>query len=600
MLHFDDAPPRIDCMTMFPNLRRLAAALLLGAAAAAHAAGGAPVHLRLIGINDFHGNLEPANLSLTLSESQDGKAWRVSAGGAPALAGLVHELRAGSEHSLFLSAGDLVGASPLPSTLFRHESTIDVMNAMGLDVNAIGNHEFDAGRAELDRLAHGGCAAPGGPAVSCAKGGYAGAKFPFISSNVLDAKGRPTLAPFVIKRVGGVRVGIVGAVTHLTPSMVTASGVKGLTFVDEADAVNRSARGLRAMGVRTVIAVLHEGGEIGPSGHRGDWNDTRCADAHGPIFDIARRLDPEVRVLFTGHTHQGYRCEIDGRVIIQGTSYGRGVSVVDIAIDRRTGRMLPAQTHSYNIPVLNAEADAATREAVAAMIPEPYGQALRRAHDDAVIAAKVDAYASQAAPIAQRPVGRILESFTRAGSADSAAGRLVADAQLAATRDPARGGAQVAFMNPGGIRSDLECAGTPPCTVTFGQAFTMQPFGNTLTVMTLRGEAIKRLLESQQRKPGADPLFLQPSSGLTYTWRSDAPAGEHVADLRLDGAPVDPATEYRVTVNSFLAEGGDGFGVLREGTQRAGGAPDIDALVDYLSGLPPRAPEASPRIVKTP
>lgn len=587
-------------MTMFPNLRRLAAALLLGATAAAHAAGAAPVHLRLIGINDFHGNLEPANLSLTLAEPQDGKPWRVSAGGAPALAGLVHELRAGAEHSLFLSAGDLVGASPLPSTLFRHESTMAVMNAMGLDVNAVGNHEFDAGRAELDRLAHGGCAAPEGAAVSCASGRYAGAKFPFISSNVLDAKGRPMLAPFVVKRVGGVRVGIVGAVTHSTPSMVTASGVNGLTFADEADAVNRSARRLRAMGVRTVIAVLHEGGEIGPSGHRGDWNDTRCADAHGPIFDIARRLDPEVRVLFTGHTHQGYRCEMDGRVIIQGTSYGRGVSVVDIAIDRRTGRMLPAQTHSYNIPVLNAKADAATRGAVAATIPEPYAQALRRARDDAAIAAKVDAYAGQAAPIAQRPVGRITASFTRAGSPDTAAGRLIADAQLAATRDPARGGAQVAFMNPGGIRSDLECAGTPPCTVTFGQAFTMQPFGNTLTVMTLRGEAIRRLLESQQRKPGADPLFLQPSSGLTYTWRTDGAAGEHVADLRLDGAPVDPAAEYRVTVNSFLAEGGDGFAVLREGTQRAGGSPDIDALVDYLSGPQPRAPEASARIVKTP
>lgn len=587
-------------MKAFADFRRFAAALSLVAVTAVQAAGAPFVHLRLIGINDFHGNLEPATLSLTLAAPQGGKPLRVSAGGAEALAGLVHELRDGSEHSLFLSAGDLVGASPLTSTLFRHESTIDVMNAMALELNAVGNHEFDAGRAELDRLAHGGCAAAEGPAVSCTNGRYTGARFPFLGANVLEANGRAALAPFVVKRYEGVRVGIVGAVTRSTPQMVIASGIKGLSFADEADAVNRSARRLRAMGVRTIVAVFHEGGELGPPDHRGDWNDSRCPDARGPIFDIAKRLDPQIRVIFTGHTHQGYRCERDGRLIIQGTSYGRAVSVVDVTLERRTGRLLPARTRSWNVPVLNGKTGAAEREAIASAIPEPYAQAVRRAHGDPLIAAKVEAYAKQAAPIAQRPVGRIAATFTRSGPADSAAGRLIADAQLAATRGPARGGAQIAFMNPGGIRSDLECPGTPPCTVTFGQVFTMQPFGNTLTVMSLRGEAIKTLLEAQQRKPGAEPVFLQPSRGLTYTWKADAPPGEHVADLRLDGVPIAPDAEYRVTVNSFLAEGGDGFALLREGTQRAGGSPDLDALLDYLSGPEPHAPDESPRIVRTP
>ena len=316
----------------------LVAASLLASCATPQAT--EPVALRLIGINDFHGNLESANLSLTLADPQGtaaapGKPVRVAVGGAPALAGMVHALRDGAPNSLMLSAGDLIGASPLVSTLFKHESTVEVMNAIGLEASAVGNHEFDAGITELQRIAKGGCAPTQANAAvtSCAINPYAGARFPLLGANVLDTRGQPVLAPYVVKSYGGISVGVIGAVTKTTPSIVSPSGVAGLTFADEADAVNLAAQQLKARGVKAIVAVFHEGGELGPPQQRGDWNDTRCLDAHGPIFDIAKRLSPDVGVIFSAHTHQGYRCVVDGRVIIQGTSYGRGVSVVDVTLD---------------------------------------------------------------------------------------------------------------------------------------------------------------------------------------------------------------------------------------------------------------------------
>ena len=583
----------------------LAAGLLglLGLCGIANAAG--PVALRLIGINDFHGNLEPANLSLTLPDPQavGGKPLRVPVGGAAALAGLVHTLRAGAPHSLMLSAGDLIGAAPLVSALFRHESTVEVMNAIGLELNAVGNHEFDAGLIELKRVANGGCAPTQADAAvtSCGLSPYPGARFPLLAANVVDATtGKPVLAPYVIKRYAGIRVGIIGAVTKTTPSIVVPSGVAGLRFDDEAEAVNRSARQLKAQGVRAIIAVFHEGGELGTPQNRGDWNDTRCLDRSGPIFDIAQRLVPEISVIFSAHTHQGYRCVVDGRTIVSGTSYGRGVSVVDIALDRKTRRILPALTRSINLPVLNEKTDPALRERLAAALPAPYAEVLRTMRPDAAITEQVARYSAVVAPKAERAVGAIGGRFTRGGPVDSSAGRLIADAQLAATRAVTEGGAQIAFTNPGGIRSDLDCTGTPPCRVTFGQAFTMQPFGNSLVVMTLSGTQLKALLEAQQRSAGGEPTLLQPSEGFTYTWQAEAAPGERVREMRLNGEPIVPRQPYRITVNSFLAEGGDGFVGLVAGGERRGGPQDLDALLDFLKPPAERAPVPQARITRLP
>ena len=591
----------IPMINMPRACRRLMFAALVSIGLAAHAA--EPVALRLIGINDFHGNLESTGLSLTLADPQAGdKSVRVPVGGAAALAGLVKALRADAPNSLMLSGGDLIGAAPLVSTLFKHESTIEVMNAIGLDVSTVGNHEFDAGATELKRIAQGGCAVnkPDDAVSSCALDRYSGARFTYLSANVIDRPGHTLFAPSIIKRVHGIPVGVIGAVTKTTPSIVIPSGVAGLRFVDEADAINRAARHLKAQGVRAIVLVIHEGGELGPPQHRGDWNDASCTDAHGPIFDIAKRLSSDVSVIFSAHTHQGYRCVVDGRVIIQGTSYGRGVSVVDVALDPKTRRFIPSLTRSINLPVVNDQTDPALRERFAASLPAPYAEILRSARPDAAIAERVAKYATLAAPKANRPVGQIAASFPRGGLVDSAAGRLVADAQLAATHAPEVGGAQIAFMNAGGIRSDLDCKGTPPCTVTFGQVFTMQPFGNSLVVMSLTGVQLKALLESQQKPNALEQTVLQPSEGFTYTWQADAAAGERVSDMRLNGEPVVPERAYRVTVNSFLSEGGDGFAVLARGTERRGGAQDLDALLAYLQAAAERSPTPQPRITRLP
>ncbi|WP_158219839.1 bifunctional UDP-sugar hydrolase/5'-nucleotidase [Ideonella sp. A 288] len=559
------------------------------------------VSLRVIAFNDFHGHLEAGSLSLTLPDpAQPGQVLRVPAGGAAALAGLVKVLReqapGGAAHSVVVASGDQIGATPLVSALFRHESTIEVLNTLGVDVATVGNHEFDAGQAELARVLGGGCAPNGADAAqrSCALHPYTGARWATVVSNVETADGRTLFAPSWILPVGGVRVGFIGAVTRSTPGIVVASGVAGLRFGDEAEAINRAAAALEAQGVRAIVATVHEGGEIGGAQQPADWNDTRCPGFRGDIVDITRRLSPSVDLVLSAHTHQGYRCLVDGRPVLQALSYGRGVSVADLVIDARTGEVERAHGDSRNLPVFNERTPAAQREAIAAGQPGVWANALRAAQPLPAVAQQVAAYAAAAAPSAQRPVGRIGGPFDRKGRTDSAAGRLIADAQLAATRDPARGGAQLALMNPGGVRSDLACAGTPPCEVSYGEAFTMQPFGNSLVVMTLSGAELKALLEAQQG-PGRDaPSVMSPSAGLQYRWVARAPAGQRVQALTLDGRPVQPGTDYRVVVNSFMAEGGDGLAGLRRGRDRLGGPQDLDALVAHLKTTP--APVATPRV----
>ncbi|WP_330832076.1 bifunctional metallophosphatase/5'-nucleotidase [Piscinibacter sp.] len=561
-----------------------------------------PIELRLIGINDFHGNLEASGLGLVLNDPRGGAALQVPAGGAAALAGMVHALRATAPHTLTLSAGDLVGAAPLISTLFRHESTISVMNAIGLDAAAVGNHEFDAGIVELRRLQSGGCLATEAQDVigSCRLEPYTGAKFAMLASNVLDARRQAAMAPYVIKRVAGIPVGIIGAVTKATPDIVIRSGVAGLRFTDEADGINRAARELRRRGVRAMIALVHEGGELGVAQRRGDWNDANCLERSGPIFGIAARLVPEISVIFSGHTHQGYRCVMGGRTIVSATSYGRGISVVDVRIDPRTRRIMPALTTGYNLPVLNDSSDPAVRERLAAHAPAPYAAVLRTATPDPDIARQVARYAAAVAATADRQVGTVQGHFGRTGESDSAAGRLIADAQLAATRAPSQGGAQIAFTNKGGIRSDLGCgeAAPSPCALTFGQVFAMQPFGNSLVVMTLTGAQLKALLESQDR--GGDLKIMSPSAGFMYAFRKSAVAGDRVRDMQLEGEAVVPDHEYRVTVNSFMAEGGDGFGTLVEGKNRFAAGRDLDALLKFLKPPAVRSPTAASRVTLQP
>ncbi|MFM9046071.1 MAG: bifunctional metallophosphatase/5'-nucleotidase, partial [Cyanobium sp.] len=471
--------------------------------------------LRLIAINDFHGNLEEGTLSLNWpNPTSPGATTKLAAGGAPALAGLIASLRQGAPHSLVLSSGDLIGATPLISALFRDEPTIAIANQLGVDLAIPGNHEFDAGQTELLRLLNGGPHPP--------------ARFATIAANITTASGATLFPATAIRSVAGVKVGFIGAVTTTTPQIVIASGITGLRFGGEAEAINRAAAALQRQGVEAIVAVIHEGGETGTPGAPLDWNITHCPNARGPIFAIARQLAPAIDVVFSAHSHQGYNCWIDGRPILQSTAFGRGVSVVDLALNPHTGDVDRARTTSRNLPVLNGRTDPEQRKAVLAAEPSPWRQVLERAQPDPEVAAQVARYARAAAPKAQRVVGAIGGSFDRNGPADSSAGRLIADAQLAATRSPAAGGAQAALMNPGGIRTNLPCRSTPPCPISYGEIFAMQPFGNSLVVLTLSGAELKELLERQQPPGSSRPTVLQPSATLRYQWVAGAPHGQRV------------------------------------------------------------------------
>lgn len=576
---------------------------LLAAACAPLAPAPEVVHLRVIAFNDFHGSLESGRQVAPLPDrGRPGGVLQVATGGAAALAGTIQALRAGAPDSVVVASGDQIGAAPLVSSLFRHESTVEALNAAGVDVATVGNHEFDGGVDELKRVLGGGCAAAGSGdrnTVSCATGrGYAGARYRTVVANVETRDGQTLFAPAWVREVGPVRVGFVGAVTRSTPSLVVPSGVAGVRFTDEADAIVRSARMLRARGVHAVVATVHEGAEIGVGDRAPDWNDRACEGLRGDVVAIARSIAAEVDLILTAHTHQGYDCRIDGKPMMQALSHGRGVAVADLAIDPRTGAVDHPRTRTRNVPVLNEHTDAAHRRAIIAHEPEPWSSSLGAARPDPKVARIVEDYAALAAPIAGREAGRIGGAFTRQGSADSPAGRMIADAQLAATRPRGLGGARIAFTNPGGIRADLPCRGAPPCPVTFGDAFAMQPFGNSMVVMTLTGDEIRALLESQQPAGRDAPVLLAPSRGLRYRWNASAPAGARVSDLTLDGAPIEASRNYRVAVNSFLAEGGDGFVLLRAGRDRLGGAQDLDALLAWLRTSP--GPDPEPRIVLAP
>jgi 5'-nucleotidase len=572
------------------------------AATAASAAADATLRLRIIAFNDFHGHLTDDGLNLSLPDpAHAGTSLRVPAGGAAALGGLVQALRAEAPHSLLVSSGDAVGAAPLVSTLFRHESTIEVMNQLGVDVGIVGNHEFDAGQDEALRLAHGGCAAADAHRAvkSCAlHPHFEGAHFPLLAANIARPDGQPLLATHWVQTIDGVPVGFIGAITRSTPAIVRPAGITGLRFGDEAAAINHEAALLQAQGVHTLVAVIHEGGEVGehtPGAAPNDWNG--CAAWRGALAEIAPRITPAVDLILSAHTHQGYRCLDGDRPVLQATSFGRGVSVTDLQIDRATGRVLRSATLSANLPVLAPRVDAGTRESLAAALPAPFASALRQARPRADIAATVAAYQQAAAPIADRVVGRLGAGADRQGRGDSALGRLVADAQWAATRGPENGGAQFALMNAGGLRADLPCTPTAaPCPVTYGQVFTTQPFGNGLVVMSLSGDQLKRLLEQQQKPGHPQANILSPSAALSYQWQASAPAGQHVRDLRVEGRPVRPTQSYRVTVNGFLAEGGDGFTELAQGRDRVGGAQDVDALVQWLGEQVPLMPSMAPRV----
>jgi 5'-nucleotidase len=526
------------------------------------------VDVQILSVNDFHGNLEPP-------AGSSGRIGTVNAGGVEYLATHIANLRATNPNTVVVSAGDMIGASPLLSALFHDEPTIEAFNQIGLDYNAVGNHEFDEGEAELLRMQNGGCH----PVDGCIDGDdFLGASFTYLSANVVRKdNGKTLFQPYKVRSFAGAKVAFIGMTLEGTPSIVTPSGIANLEFKDEVETVNALVPELKAKGIETIVVLVHEGGF--PSG---GYNE--CPGISGPIVDIANGFDDAVDVVISGHTHQAYNCVIDGKVVTSAASFGRIVTDIDMRIDRATGEVVS----------VSANNNIATRDVT----------------KDAGQTALIAKYNAIAAPLANRVIGSITAAITRTNNAagESALGDVIADGQLYATTDPALGGAVVAFMNPGGIRADLTYPSSPAGegdgNVTYGEMFTVQPFGNNLVTMTLTGAQIDTLLEQQFNGCGTQNAnrVLQVSAGFTYSWSSSAPACSKVdpATIKLGGVTIDPAASYRVTVNSFLADGGDNFIVLRDGTDRLGGAVDTDAFEGYFAAFSPVAPGPQNRITQLP
>jgi len=525
--------------------------------------------VQLLSFNDLHGNLEPpTGSSGRVTELQaDGTTKSVDAGGVEYLATHLRDARKGNKYSITAAAGDMVGASPLISGLFHDEPTINALNGLDLDVTSVGNHEFDEGAKELGRLQKGGCH----PTDGCYDGKkFKGADFPYLAANVTDEKtGKPILKPYWVWRKNGVKVGFIGVTLEGTPNIVSAEGVKGLKFGDEVETINKYARELQRQGVKSIVALIHEGGSPASTAYNYDCDSPGAGDGiSGPIVDIAKNVTPAVDALITGHTHQAYACTIPDpagkpRTVTSASSFGRLYTDTTLTYDRWTGDIARTAVKSANHVVTRDVAKAADMTTL------------------------VTKWKALAAPVASRPLGYIAGDIGNTGT-ESPAGDLIADAQLAYAKsvDPE---ADLAFMNPGGIRAGLTYAasgGEGDGVVTYGEAYTVQPFANTVNLADLTGAQVITALQQQVSGANeASPKILQISKGLTYTLDlTKTGAARVVADsVKLDGTAIDPAATYRVAMNSFLAGGGDGFAELGKGGNVRVGEDDLAALGAYLT-----------------
>lgn len=562
--------------------------------------------VKLIAFNDFHGSFDKQGALFGVA----------STGGVANMAAVVERLKAANPNNVVVSAGDLTGASPLASALFHDEGTIEVMNRLGLEFNAVGNHEFDPGRAELLRKQNGGCASVDAngnavdPATTCRGADvgtpvpFEGARFKYLAANVVDTGTGKTLFPaYKVKTFQGIPVAIIGMTLQATPSIVTPTGVAGLQFADEADTVNALIPQLRNQGIHAVVVLIHQGGFT--TGGKDDCNG--LSDAIVPILD---RLSPEVDVIVSGHTHWAYNCvrpdaqRPDGRRLTSAGKYGQVLTDIDLSIDTRSRDIVA--TRASNVVV-----DPSTVTPVAR------------------VQGIVDGYKALAKPIAGQIVGYISGDISKAqnSAGESPAGDLVGDAFLEATAAADKGGAVVAFTNYGGLRgtdpvfaysvAHANNKGAGDGKVSYDAAFTFMPFGNNLVVFDLSGADLKRALEQQFVPSASAPAtctawnkqatagrFLQPSASLSYAWSPTRPDCDKIdpATLKIGGVVVDPAATYRVTVNSFLATGGDGFTIFNNGANRLGGAQDIDAQVSWwkanTSAAAPYTPGSLNRITR--
>ena len=544
----------------------------------------APVTVRIIGINDFHGNIEPPSRAFTVRGSGDDEV-RAPAGGGAYLASAIAAVKAKNEHSMVISAGDMIGGSPITSSLFLDEPTIGVMNRIGIDFNAVGNHEFDRGAAELQRIQHGGCE-KNTLREPCQVEQYAGADFQFLAANVSSQDGQTIFPSYGIKRFGSgaseVAVAVIGLTLEDTPTLVTPSGVEGLTFAEEASTINTLIPQLKAQGADAIVVSIHQGlfTEVG-------YNDSSCGGVSGALLDVLAKLDPAVDLVISGHTHRAYICDyssIDptrGFLVTSAASAGTLLTDIAMTIDPQNGAIISLEAN--NLVVQNQ----GTGEGPRAVAPLPE---LTTHAPDTDVAAYVARYTDAASEFANRSVGRIARVPEQISSRqDSPIGNLIADAQLAATK---HAGAQIAFMNSGGVRADLMPADDG--TITFGELYAVQPFSNTLITKTFTGAQVLALLEKQVDGVSRASLFV--SDGFAYSLDMSREPGARITAATLHGQAIEREATYRVTMNSFLASGGDGFETFKKGTDAIVGPLDLDAMEAWIAAVPVRQLPATGRV----
>jgi 5'-nucleotidase len=545
--------------------------------------------VQLLSFNDLHGNLEPPSGSSgrVTEVHEDGTTSPIDAGGVEYLATHLRQARKGNAYSITAAGGDMVGASPLISGLFHDEPTIEALNKLDLDVTSVGNHEFDEGARELARLQNGGCH----PVDGCyTDETFQGADFPYLAANVLDEKtNKPILKPYWVWKKNDVKVGFIGVTLEDTPGVVSAEGVKGLKFKDEVETIDKYAKVLQSQGVKSIVALIHEGGAPASSAYNYDCDAPGAGDGiSGPIVDIAKNITPQVDALVTGHTHAAYVCTIPDpagkpRMVTSAASFGRLYTDTTLTYDRWTGDIARTSVQSANHVVTRT---------------------VRRARDMTRLITK---WSALAAPIGNRVIGHISADVPNTGT-ESPMGDLIADAQLWYGKE-LDAETDLALMNTGGVRggpTGLTYAAQSSegdGVVTYAEGFTVQPFSNTVNLQDFTGAQLIQVLKEQVSGSNtAAPKILQPSAGLTYTLDLTKSGADRVVtdSIRLNGAAIDPAATYRVATNSFLAGGGDGFTTLGQGTNDLVGADDLTALEQYLtansSATAPIAPPTANRI----
>lgn len=537
----------------------------------------APVGIRIIGINDFHGALDPPKATTEVMGAA-GQKVRIPSGGVAYLASAIDSLKVDAPNNVVVGAGDLIGASPLSSSLFLDEPSIMAMGMAGLEFNAVGNHEFDRGTEELLRMQSGGCEKFTRSEPCRIDKPFPGAKFRMLAANTKKADGGTLFPPFALKNFGKgkaqVTVGFIGMTLEGTANLVSSGRIKGISFADEADTANALVPQLKKAGADVIVVLIHEG-----VNNSGDINNPKCDGVSGTLFPILDRLDPAVDLVVSGHTHQSYVCDYaninPARPILLTSAGSRGqvVTGIDLKVDARSGKVLSKSARNIVVQseaFSNARGDVPLVEGFPVFAPR------------ADLAALAGRYREAAKAEANRVVGTLAGPATRdrGKTGESLLGNLIADAQLAATAGPENSGAQIAFMNPDGIRAEV--APDKDGQVTFGSVFAAQPFGNTLITKTLTGKQILEVLEQQLNNPDWYRI-LSPSSGFRFGYDLSRPIGQRVVFATLNGVPLDISAPYRVTVSDFLSNGGDGFSVFKDGTNAAVGPTDLEAFMAWLS-----------------